>query len=90
MVTIDLQQTEYKPNRLVQIEEAPIDESYFVQYHEQVNLMQKQSNSTGVSLFQKKMDEIQNQKTFGTPMSIDLDNLKNMGYEGKFWFGSPS
>ena len=34
MVTIDLQQTEYKPNRLVQIEEAPIDESYFVQYHE--------------------------------------------------------
>ena len=23
-------------------------------------------------------------------MSIDLDNLKNMGYEGKFWFGNPS
>lgn len=23
-------------------------------------------------------------------MSIDLDNLKNMGYEGKFWFGQPA
>ena len=31
-----------------------------------------------------------NSLAFGQPMAIDLDNMKNMGYEGKFWFGNPS
>jgi hypothetical protein len=26
----------------------------------------------------------------GNPQTVDLDNLKNMGYEGKFFFGNPS
>ena len=26
----------------------------------------------------------------GNPQTVDLDNLKNMGYEGKFWFRNPS
>jgi len=25
-----------------------------------------------------------------TPQGIDMINLKNMGYEGLFWFGNPS
>ena len=61
-------------------------------YNNQVNLIQKASK--GQSLFQKKIDQIQHanatNQAFGTPMSIELDNLKNMGYEGKFWFGNPS
>ena len=24
------------------------------------------------------------------PKGIDLTNLKNMGYEGSFWFGNPA
>ena len=90
MVTIDLQKTEYKPERLVQIESnnGGIEDDFFLSYNNQVNLMQKSSKSQ--ALFQKKIDKLQKSGTFGSPQAIELDNLKNMGYEGKFWFGNPS
>jgi hypothetical protein len=37
-------------------------------------------------LVQKNLDK----RLSGNPQTVDLDNLKNMGYEGKFWFGNPS
>ena len=96
MVTIDISATEYKPNRLIQIQKmdnGQYDED-FNEYKDKVSLLQKSHGY--VNLIQKHIDDkILNQKkssslTFGKPMTVDLDNLKNMGYEGKFWFGNPS
>lgn len=101
MISIDLNAIEYKPQRLMQIQKMDngiYDEDY-QPYKDQVSLFQ-QSTKGYINLIQKTMDKKQSSKsigkghshskTFGSPMTIDLDNLKNMGYEGKFWFGNPS
>ena len=71
----------------------------FQPYKDRVALFQ-QSTKGYVNLIQKTIDRKTKLKsigrgksgagTFGSPIAIDLDNLKNMGYEGKFWFGNPS
>jgi len=74
VVEIDLKKTAY---------ELPKEFTESVQVSEDIqmafsSLVQKSGDQNNISLLQKNIE------------TIDMKNLMNMGYEGKFWFGNPS
>lgn len=80
MVSIDIKSTNYQSQRNLEAENIELSDDFFMELSGAMNIPGQ--NST--SLMQTY------QKSNVKPHSIDLNNLKNMGYEGSFWFGNPS
>jgi len=74
LVEIEINQTAYESERSK--EESALSDEY-------VSMIQKEF-PTGAyqSLIQGQKNKV--------PIESDLINMKNMGYDGKFWFGNPS
>lgn len=82
MISIDVKPIPYDNGRLQQIEDTPLSDEFNMQLEEAFAAEGLPKDKGYQSLLQKSGNI--------KPHAIDLTNLQNMGYEGSFWFGSPS
>jgi len=78
MVSIDIAKTAYEPERVAEASKPPSEE---------FNMMLDEAFSFHKGSYQSLL---QANEMRAPPKGIDLTNLKNMGYEGSFWFGTPA
>jgi hypothetical protein len=84
MISIELDETEYVPERVKLIQNASTGK----EFNENLN---KAFDGKYQSLIQKQnLVQMMAQNEKHGVQEIEMDNLHNLGYEGKFWFGKPS